>query len=231
LHVGRVALAGSEAHHLAHVLRLRPGQLVTLFDGQGKTAEAVVVGVRRQDVDLDVQSVRQADRWESGVTVATAAPKANRLQWLVEKCTELGADRLIPVQWRRSVAGKGSEPDRLGKWRRWAIEACKQSRRPFVPEICETMRLNQLLASLNRYDLCLAGGVNSECVGFDQLAQRVRSAGRILLVVGPEGGFDDGELLAIKRSGATFVKLGRTVLRTETAATALLAATVAIRGS
>ena len=98
LQPGQTELAGTDAHHLLHVLRLEPGQQVQLFDGQGRLANAQISQLGRKTVVLTIASITQPPDHRIQLVLATALPKYSRQQWLVEKCTELGVDKLIPQQ-------------------------------------------------------------------------------------------------------------------------------------
>ena len=229
LQPGQTELAGTDAHHLLHVLRLEPGQQVQLFDGQGRLANAQISQLARKTVVLTIASITQPPDHRIQLVLATALPKYSRQQWLLEKCTELGVDKLIPLQCRRSVAGKSFSNITFQRWTRWTIEASKQSERLFLPQISAKLKLDKLLEKLSDYDLSLVGSPDRRSVSFGDIAARAHRTNNVLIIVGPEGGFADHEIDAMAQAGVTFVRLGCNVLRTETAAAALLAAVVALR--
>ncbi len=218
----RVVLSGSEVHHLKNVLRYKPGQTVELFNGRGQVALATVCEVGRTAVTLEVQHSRSVER-ETGpaVTVASAIPKGERLRWLVEKLTELGAARFVPLICERSVVvPSGSKQAKL---QQYAVEACKQCRRNWLPEIQQPVPFREFLEAEGSKQRLLVAHPGGQTVG-SVLADRLRtSASPVAIVVGPEGGFTSEELAAAKAVGAEQVDLGPRVLRVETAALALLA--------
>jgi 16S rRNA (uracil1498-N3)-methyltransferase len=125
-------LTGSEFHHLAHVMRGSPGDRLTLFDGQGTEADAEIVRLSKTSGTLRLGE-RRCDATQTQVVLATSVPKSDRFRWLVEKATELGVSRLIPLQTSRSIVAPGAI--KLDKMRQAVIEACKQSGRNRLMEI------------------------------------------------------------------------------------------------
>jgi 16S rRNA (uracil1498-N3)-methyltransferase len=220
---GRGVLTGDEARHLAKVLRAREGDAVVLFDGSGREWPARVTRIGRDTVDLDVGEP-SVDAAVAGtrLTLAVALPKGDRQKWMVEKLTELGVARLVPLETTRGVA-EATEAARA-RLERVVIEACKQCGRNTLMEIATGRRLDQLLAD---------HGAGSHVVIADP-AGRPLAAGAVpatatdvVALVGPEGGFTTDEVAAAERAGAARVALGPHILRVETAAIALAARFVA----
>lgn len=216
---GEYSLNAQESHHAFNVLRLRQGDVIIAFDGNGQHAEAIVVDASRSAVRVRVDDVHRDERLPLELTIVTALPKGKRWQSLVEKCTELGVDRIIPLLSERSVVKGEGDAD---KWRRWAIEAAKQSRRSWIPEIDEPMRLAAALALSREVGafLLLADPDGENPSSFRGMLGDVS---RIMVVVGPEGGFTDEELAKCREYGAKAIRLSPFTLRIETAATAVCA--------
>ncbi len=225
-----VALPPTEAHHAAHVLRLRAGDAVELFDGRGGSALARLVHARRGDVAAAVETVGPAaERPRPAIDLAFAVPKGNRLDWLLEKATELGAASLRPVRFARSVAGAESlSAAARERWLAHAIAAAKQSGLAFLPEVREPLPLAAFCAGAGPgvYGDA-APGAASAAEAFSRLA----GAPAIVILIGPEGGLTDDERRLADAAGLLAVRLGRTTLRIETAAVALLAVASAFTGS
>lgn len=221
-------LAGAEAHHLAHVLRAKPGEEVLLFDGSGLEYRAVIEKVGRSEVRLQVLGSEPIDREASlAVTLAVALPKGDRQRWLTEKAVELGVARLIPIETRRGVAQPGDNA--LERLRRAVIEASKQCGRNRLMEVTPAMRWHELLGQATSEQTCFVahpGGTSDSLAG--QLAE-LPPESPVLFAVGPEGGFTDEEIAAATAAGWNTADLGRRILRVETAA--LVLATLAIHGS
>jgi 16S rRNA (uracil1498-N3)-methyltransferase len=215
----RAILEGDEARHLTRVLRAKVGESVVLFDGTGREWPARVAAIGRDRVELDAGEP-QADTPPHGIplTLAVALPKGDRQKWMVEKLTELGASRLVPLETTRGVAeATASAQARL---ERVVIEACKQCGRNTLMEIAAGRPLDRLLAEVP------AGA----CVMIAHPGGRPLDATTVpptttemIALVGPEGGFTDDELATADGAGVIRVSLGPHILRVETAAIALAA--------
>jgi len=228
----RVELPPAEAHHALHVLRLRTGAAVELFDGRGRRAEGRIADVARRRVNVQIEQV-WTERRPGGplVHLAFAVPKGSRADWLVEKATELGVASLRPTVFERSVAGK--EPLSAAKRERWlnhCAAAAKQARLNWLPVLEDTAPLGDRLAQAAGA-LVLVGDTVEEAVPILEALARRRKGEDILIVVGPEGGLADAERATLRAGGAVAVRLGRSVLRIETAAIALAAAVIAASDS
>lgn len=211
---GEVVFNREESHHAATVLRLRMGDEVIIFDGAGNYGIGVIVNPDRKGVRVRIDAVQAEKRRPIHITIATGIPKGKRWQLLVEKCTELGVDRLVPMLSGRSVVKGDGDP---GRWRRWAIEAAKQSRRAVIPEILEPVVLENTLALAARDKaLPLLADPDGEVPRTYQAA--IKEAGKVMVLVGPEGGFSDRELELFGREGVAKIRLSPFILRIETAA-------------
>lgn len=222
LTAGQVRLTGAEARHAAGAKRLRPGEQVELVDGRGTRARCVVAGVGREQVLLDVQERVREVPPEPRLTVVQALPKGDRGELAVELMTEVGVDAVVPwaaarcvAQWRDERGEKA-----LRRWRSTAREAAKQARRSWVPEVCELATTPQVVALLASADAAL---VLHEAASAALAAVQLPQAGRVVLVVGPEGGLTDDELACLAEAGGAEVRLGPTVLRASSAGAAAAA--------
>jgi 16S rRNA (uracil1498-N3)-methyltransferase len=227
LQPGPVSLEGSEAHHLAGVCRLRPGDQVTLFNGDGQEYPARLTFVARRQVDLEITE-HLSPRRELPVPVEVAAPlpKGDRVQFLIEKLTELGVTTFVPLACQHSVIHP--REGKLDKLRRYVIEASKQCGRNVLMEVTETVAWS---------DYCVQArpGYTSILAHPDQSAQIDQRASRVSggsddqpptgfrLAVGPEGGFTQDEVNLAESAGWQKLDLGPRMLRIETAAVVLAA--------
>ncbi|MFE2038027.1 16S rRNA (uracil(1498)-N(3))-methyltransferase [Streptomyces scopuliridis] len=223
LRVGTVTLDGPEGRHAVSVRRLRVGEEIVLTDGAGTGAYGTVAAVEGKDrLDVAVTEVRTEPEPEPRITVVQALPKGDRGELAVETMTETGADAIVPWQAARCITQwKGERGAKaLAKWRATAREAGKQSRRLRFPEVTDVLSARQVAALLADADF--AAVLHEE--GGEPLATAPLPAqGRIVLVVGPEGGVSPQELTAFAEAGARPYRLGRSVLRTSTAGTAATA--------
>ncbi len=217
----RLTLSKEESHHLRRVRRLQPGDAVVLFDGSGTDYVGRIEAFDDAGARIRIERTERPDRELAvRVTLAVALVKRSAMAQLVDQCTQLGMSRLAPVLSERSVVRPGGT--KLDRWRRIAVEACKQCERSVVPEIAEPAPLDVVLSEVSRYDRAVIAAARADAVPL--AAIDLAPVGRLLCLIGPEGGFTGGEAEAASRAGCTPVSLGRSVLRTETAAAAAMAA-------
>jgi 16S rRNA (uracil1498-N3)-methyltransferase len=224
-----VDLPPEAAHHASKVLRMDEGDAVMLFDGRGGewTARLQRVGKAMAAV---LESFDAAEREPPlAVTLAQSLPAADKMDWVVQKGTELGVARIRPLVARRSVVRLSGErrARRVAHWQAIAVAACEQCRRNRVPLVAPPVDFAHYLGEApasGELRLMLAPGAER------RLADLERPAGPVTLLVGPEGGFEEGELAAAAAAGFQAVSLGPRVLRTETAGAAALAAIMALWG-
>jgi 16S rRNA (uracil1498-N3)-methyltransferase len=216
-----VELTGDEAHHAVVVRRLREGERVVLVDGEGTAVLGTVRATSKAALEVDVEEVSHEDRSTPFVTVVQAIPKGDRGELAVEVLTEVGVDRIVPWSAERAVGvWRGERATKaLAKWRSTAREAGKQSRRAWLPEVTGQMSTAEVAALLREADLAV---VLHEAASEPLAALTLDGMESLVVVVGPEGGISDGELLAF--ADAHVVRMGETVLRTSTAGLAAVAA-------
>lgn len=218
-----VLVDGAEGRHAVDVLRLEPGERVRVGDGQGAVAEGQVVSAGPPGLRVAVARRFEVPAPEPEFVLVQALPKGDRGPLAVDLATELGVDRIVPwtaarcvTRWRDDRVAKG-----VAKWRAAARAASKQSRRPRVPEVTEPMSTREVCGLLGDADLAV---VLHEQARRPMAELTVPSSGTVAVVVGPEGGLTDGEVVAFRAAGAEPVRLGPEVLRTSTAGAAALAA-------
>lgn len=214
-------LLTTEAHHLAHVMRAKPGDEVVLFDGSGAEFDGRVNHVGRSEIILDVGERREVNReLPMPITLGVALPKGDRQRWLVEKSVELGVARLVPLVTQRSNARESASS--MAKLRRAVVEASKQCGRNRLMEVTEPLELASYLQSASAGWRWLAHpGACSASVESNPPPDS--PVGEISLAVGPEGGFAEAEVALALQQGWSCVDLGGRILRVETAALALVA--------
>ncbi len=220
-------LTGGEAHHLFNVCRLKAGEKVELFDGAGTLATASIEKAASKSVLLkiiDLEKTEKPNRPE--VIIAVSLPKGERFDWLLEKCTELGVDRIAPVIFKRTVK-QPKNPKAGQRWRNIAIAAAKQCRRIFLPQIDAPATLDKILSEYNKAEI-LIGSPYAESQPL--IAQRFGNKD-VIAFIGPEGGITEDEKVLLKDYGAKSVRLTNTILRVETAALAFAAILTAGRDS
>jgi 16S rRNA (uracil1498-N3)-methyltransferase len=214
---------GAEGRHAVEVLRLTPGERVRVGDGRGTVVDGDVVAAGAEGLRVAVLARFAVPEPDPEFVLVQALPKGDHGPLAVDLATELGVDRIVPwtaarcvTRWREDRIAKG-----LAKWRAAARAASKQSRRPRIPEVTEPMTTREVCGMLGDVDLAV---VLHEQARRPLAELSIPRTGTIAVVVGPEGGLTDGEVLAFRAAGAEAVRLGPEVLRTSTAGAATLAA-------
>ena len=236
LHTGAsIALPATAARHV-QVLRMQPGQTITLFNGAGGEFDAVIEHMGRQDVRVIVGAHQTIEREAfHQVNLAVVMPANDRMDWLVEKATELGVHRITPLMSQHSVLRLQSEraEKKLAHWQAVAISACEQCGRNTLPQIEALQNLGAWLQSdwvahlqntKDSHSAIQAAvlSLHPSTQGLSEWATKNHSTSWLLLS-GPEGGLTDEEDALARAKGFAAVKLGERVLRAETAALAALA--------
>ncbi len=225
-------LPAAQATHVARALRMRPGDRVNLFNGDGCEYVAAIETVHQREIRINVESVRACVR-ESPlrITLAQALARGEKMDWIVQKGTELGVACIVPLVTERSeVHLEATRADRRGThWRAIAIAAAEQCGRNRLPDIAAPVRIGTWLAgaqapahATTRLMLQPEGGVTLRALGTPSAAMTV--------AIGPEGGFGASDLAALRQAGFTALTLGPRILRTETAGIVALAALQALYG-
>jgi len=222
------ALTGEHADHLVRVLRARVGQEFDIASGE-VVRHGRIFAIKPGRVEFELgEEVLAA--WSPNVTLLLAIFKFDRMEWAIEKCTELGISRIVPVIARRTDAHLASAAaKRVERWQRIAIQAAEQSRRVAPPEIAAPVKLHEA-ATLNTGTLRIVLA-ESEKEGLlrDLLAEP--AGAEILLAIGPEGGWTDDELRLFEKEGWISASLGSAILRAETAAIAAVVITISELGA
>ena len=219
-----IALEPDDVHHASHVLRLRADAPIVVVAG-GVAWDAVIAAADCATAHILRPSPDGGGDIGIDVTILQALIKGAKFDDVVEKCVELGARRIIPVRCERSESE--ASPHKIERWRRIARSAAQQSRRSILPTVDEPLAFADAVTAVKATLI-----VASERAPKGSLAKALREnadAKVFAIVVGPEGSFTDAELEIAMKAGASFVSLGPAILRTETAAAALLAAIASVR--
>ncbi|MDE3056599.1 MAG: 16S rRNA (uracil(1498)-N(3))-methyltransferase [Bacteroidota bacterium] len=231
VHGKELVIDGDEAKHIARVLRKIPGDMIWVVDGAGRAYDTVITAVNQpqrgfqHEVRCEVLHVEERlNEADVDVTLAVALLKhPARMDWIVEKGTELGIRRFVPLRTMRVIGNAAKEE----RWKSIAIAAMKQSGRSFLPQMYPIMQLEILLEHSSEYDLKMIPYEQTDHVLSIAEAMKHRERLKsVLIVIGPEGGFTDEEIGIAERLGFVQVSLGRQRLRTETAAIVATAITL-----
>ena len=222
---GSLSLDDAEAHHCLDVLRLGVGSRVVVFDGRGSEITAEIISVNKGIVQLKDLMSAKAEPLRCAITLAQAIPKGKNMDLIVQKATELGVSRIVPLLSDRAVVQLGDREARKKreKWRQVVIEAAKQCGQNRLPEIAEPTASKRFFAEFDRYELPLIASLQDDARSFknvlaDFREQHGRRPASAIILIGPEGDFTPAEASLAKSAGCIPVSLGPVVLRTETAA-------------
>jgi len=216
----KAALVGQHAEHLSRVLRARVGQEFDIVAGD-KVRRGFIITITPERVEFELGDEVLASSM-ARVTLVLSIFKFDRMEWAIEKCTELGATRIVPLIARRTEAHLGAAASkRVERWRRLALQAAEQSRRASSPELSEPLKLKDAVALTGTMRIVLSE-TESE-VSLKEALGSHSSDGDMVLALGPEGGWTNDELKLFQDAGWISASLGNTILRAETAAIAAMA--------
>jgi 16S rRNA (uracil1498-N3)-methyltransferase len=217
----RAIISGKEYHHVLNVLRMKPGDELIVFDGQGREAVGVLELFQGETAVVRVLGDTGASTESAlDLTLAPCLAKGKKTDLVVEKAVELGVDRIAVITSKRSVARLSSEAalTRVDRWRRIATAAAEQSGRTYIPVVERIRPFEEFCAGLGEDTLGLVFTANAGPDPAGTLRQRYPDTTKVVAIVGPEGGFEPEEIRLAESYGFHAVGLGPRVLRTETAA-------------
>jgi len=219
---GQVVLTGKQAHQIRNVLRMAPGDQIVVLDNAGYEYVVAITNVARQQVlgqVIDKRPVQAEPRTQ--IMLYQALLARDKFEWVLQKCTEVGVTRFVPMVTERSIVRRPQAitSARLARWKSIVIEAAEQSGRGLIPQLECPVKFADALAGLSVFDQCLIASPQTTGSTLRELLQVARpAAASIALLIGPEGGFSDEEIAAACEKGAVAMSLGKRILRTETAA-------------
>ena len=208
-------LTGDEAKHFAQVLRGRAGDTVTVFDGEGRRADAEVLRVSKHEVSLKLQEASVPTPPLPAITLAQAIPKGKNMDLIVQKAVELGVARIQPLVTKNTIVHPGE--GKSDKWRRTALEACKQCGQDTLPEVADAVPFDDWLASHETAGLKIIASLAPGARPMRDVLHDHPGTREVTLLIGPEGDFAPAETEAALTAGFLPVTLGDIVLRVETA--------------
>ncbi len=221
-----ILIDGKEAHHILDVMRMQDGDKVVVFDGTGNEYIGFIKNTDRTARRLLVEIIRTekpSSKRVPEITLAQALPKKGKMDYIIEKATELGASEVIPLVSDRTIV----RPDDAGcrkkveRWKKLAVEAAKQCGRTDVPEIDAVTEFSEMIDRMDRYDLVLFACLTDKTISLRKSLEGFKS-GKILVFIGPEGDFTPEEMKMADVENCRFVSLGKRVLKSDTAGLALL---------
>ncbi|MCD8378754.1 MAG: 16S rRNA (uracil(1498)-N(3))-methyltransferase [Lachnospiraceae bacterium] len=226
---GHAIITGSDYNHMKNVLRIKPGeQFYIAVQSQPPVKYICTVDkYAKQCADCRILSeAAQTHELPCSITLYQGLPKADKLEWIIEKAVELGVDRIVPVSMERSVVKIDAKKAdaKLLRWRNIAQAAAKQSKRDRIPEVRPVLSFKEALNQADETQVKLLPYENARGMAATrEILNAVKPGKSIAVFIGPEGGFSEKEVDQALAAGFTAVTLGQRILRTETAAVAVLA--------
>ena len=215
---GQVQLFGEDEKHIKTVLRAREGEEVTLCDGEGMDYQCRIASLER-GVLLDIISKEVCETEpKTKITLYQGLPKADKMELIIQKCVELGIDRIVAVSTERAIVKLDKkEAKKLERWQKIAEAAAKQSGRGKIPEIGQqVLKFKEAVAEAKKLDGAIIPYEREQETGIRQFVQGFQGES-VGIFIGPEGGFSDEEIALAQENGITPITLGKRILRTETA--------------
>lgn len=217
---GVIHITGADVRHIRNVLRMKPGEQVVISDGRDRDYYCFVEELSADEVLVRVQEETEAAELPAHLVLYQGLPKGDKMELIIQKAVELGAFRIVPVAMKRSVVklDEKKAAARVSRWNGIAESAAKQSGRGIVPEVGPLMSYAEALREAEKGDLLLVPYENARGMEATREALDLLKKGQtVSIFIGPEGGFDPGEIAAAEAAGARTISLGRRILRTETA--------------
>ncbi len=217
---GYILIDGQEAKHAVTVMRLKESDKVIVFDGTAKEYFGVIEEITKNNVKVKIIKTKElkiSDNIE--ITLVQAIPKKDKMDYIVEKATELGVKTIIPVISKRTVVvfDDNKKQARHSRWEKIALSAAKQCGRTDVPTVSEIIRYEDVFKKIDEYDICLFAWLSEDTLDFKKCLEGFIGK-KIMIFIGPEGDFTLKEATAIKEFKNThYVSLGKRVLRSDTA--------------
>ena len=212
-----MVIEGREAHHALHVLRMKRGDAVAVLDGKGGEFASVVRGVGRHSLTVEVNDSKMTERAPYEVTLFQALPKGKAFETILQKATELGAYRIVPLITERVV----TRAEKHEKWQWVMIDAMKQCGNPWMPILDAPQKFAEAVVRAKEFDLSLVGSLHDGRRHPREWLERTKLCS-VAIWVGPEGDFTAAEMEALMNAGVKPMTLGRLVLRSDTAAISAL---------
>jgi len=222
---GIVVIKGDDVAHITRSLRLNLGDEISVTNGEGQKYLTELIEFSEDFVKAKIiEKFKVQAEPRVKVTLVQGLPKSKKMDMIVQKCTEIGIEEIIPINTKRTIVNLNQKKaqKRQERWQKIVEEAAKQSKRGKIPEVKELSDLKQIITDFASYDLVLVPWEDEESQGLKETLESNLEAGRIMIIIGPEGGFSLEEIEQVKMAGAQSVTLGPRILRTETAGIATL---------
>ncbi|MBF7096863.1 16S rRNA (uracil(1498)-N(3))-methyltransferase [Alkalibacter mobilis] len=224
LESGRITITGEDHMHISKSLRMRVGEKVVICDGKSNDYICEIDEINKKETLLSiVDSIRNDAEMDVRVTLYQGLSKGHKMDTTIQKCVELGVDKITPVITERTVSLPSDKDKKIQRWNKISMEAAKQSGRGMIPEVTEILSFQKMIEKIKNDDLKLVAYENERSVTLKDLMEENKRPGSIGIIIGPEGGFTSEEIAKLQQCEGKPISLGKRILRTETAAMALMA--------
>ncbi|HHT50311.1 MAG TPA: 16S rRNA (uracil(1498)-N(3))-methyltransferase [Eubacteriaceae bacterium] len=230
---GTINILGEDVKHIKKVLRLKIGQELEICDGLGTDYNVNISEIGNDNIKTNIKNYYPS-KGESNieVTLYQGLPKSTKMDMIIQKCTELGIYSIVPIYTKRTIVNienTKKEIKKIERWQRIAFEAAKQSQRGKIPKIEKVRDFREIWEDLKKNDLNLIAYEKENTKGLKEILID-NNISKVGILIGPEGGFDEGEIIQAQERGVTSFTLGPRILRTETAGFTSLAIIMYVLG-
>ena len=221
---GKVILENENKIHISNVLRMKVGEkvLITSKD-EYNTFECEISEINKDNIICTInKKIESRAELKVKVDIFQGIPKSDKMEYIIQKSVELGANAIIPVNMKYCIAKIKDEEKKNIRWQKISEAAAKQSKRDLIPIIKKSENIKEVYSTIKKYDLVLVAYENEENITIKDALRSANNIKSIAIIIGPEGGISEEEIIKLKENGAKVVSLGKRILRTETASLAIL---------
>ncbi|NLB80232.1 MAG: 16S rRNA (uracil(1498)-N(3))-methyltransferase [Clostridiaceae bacterium] len=220
-------IVGTDVKHISNVLRMTCGEQITLCDGEGFDYTAVIENISKTQINVKLTD-KQKSLAEPDINIVLyqAVPKNAKMEYIIQKCTELGVAEIVPVISKRCIA---RSPEKYTRWQKIAQEAAKQSGRAIIPQVAQAIHFSEAVLQMSKAETAIMFYEQEQKTGLKDVIGNGEFS-QIAILIGPEGGFEPAEVLFAQQNNIHIVTLGKRILRTETAAAAVIPIIMYIKG-
>lgn len=222
-----INIEGPDVNHIKNVLRLQEGNEIVICDGEGNDFSTIIESINDKNIKAKIESIKKAETEPNlKVTLFQGLPKGDKMEYIIQKCVELGIDEIVPVVTSRAVVKLSDEKKmkkKIERWQKISESASKQSRRGRIPSISNALSYAEAIKEASSMDMKFIAYENENEVTLKQVLTTDENIKTLGFYVGPEGGFTEEEVSKAVEAGIKPITLGKRILRTETASISLTA--------
>lgn len=221
-----ITILGTDVNHIANVLRLKiEDEIQVCNEENGVNYNTKIIEINKENIKCNIIEIRESKAETSiHINILQGLPKAEKMEFIIQKCTELGVKEITPVEMERCIVklDTKSESKKIARWQKIAEVAAKQSGRDIIPQINNVTKIKNICKELKNYDIVLVPYENEKNTTLKEALENLPDKDlKIGIVIGPEGGFDEKEIEKLEQENCKIITLGNRILRTETVAIAM----------